>query len=49
MKNQKLLVVLVIILAVGLIVEGAYLVSLKKRVDSFGNSAKKQNLQHFLR
>ncbi len=37
MKNQRLLVALIIVLAIGLIIEGAYLFSLKKRVDSFGN------------
>jgi HSP20 family protein len=41
MKNQKLLIALVIILAIGLIVEGVYLINLKKRIDSFGNISAK--------
>jgi len=41
MKNQKLLIALVIILAIGLIAEGAYLINLKKRIDSFGDISTK--------
>ncbi|RJP27386.1 MAG: Hsp20/alpha crystallin family protein [Candidatus Omnitrophota bacterium] len=43
MKNQKILIALVIILAIGLIVEGGYLISLKKRVDSFGSISARSN------
>lgn len=39
MKNQRLLVALVIVLTIGLIAEGVYLINLKKRVDSFGNAS----------
>ncbi|MCM8796532.1 MAG: Hsp20/alpha crystallin family protein [Candidatus Omnitrophica bacterium] len=41
MKNQKILIVLIIILSIGLVVEGAYLIILKKRIDKFGNVALK--------
>jgi HSP20 family protein len=41
MKSQKLLVSLIIILVIGVIAEGVYLVSLKKRLDNFGNISAK--------
>jgi len=40
-EEPKLLIALVIILAIGLIAEGAYLINLKKRIDSFGNISAK--------
>lgn len=47
MKNQKLLITLVIILTIGMIVQTAYLINLKKRIDSFGNISEKTRLPAF--